>query len=60
MGYTINVSANGLCIGLYRKLSRGQQISIQRIFLPFLVGNATLQWVKEINDGLYIAGLHVV
>ncbi len=60
MGYTINVSAAGLCIGLYRRLVPGDQISIQRIFLPFLLGKATVQWVKEIGEDLFVAGLTVV
>lgn len=59
MGYTINVSATGMCIGLYRRLSKGEQVSIQRFFLPFLVGNAKVCWIKEIEQGLYIAGLQV-
>lgn len=53
---TMNVSSSGLCMYLFEKMEKGQEITINDEH-PALKGRARVQWINKLENSFFIAGL---
>lgn len=56
---TRNVSRAGVCVYLFEKIEKGQEIIISDDH-PVIRGKARVQWITELESSFYIAGLKFV
>jgi hypothetical protein len=52
----VNFSSSGLCLKMHTSLSEGQSI-VLKTELPNNCRNASVRWVKQMENNLYLAGL---
>jgi hypothetical protein len=55
-GRVINVGDAGFCAVLYDTVESGQEIIIEKCFLPFPCRRAVVRWVKGFQLDIFIAG----
>ncbi len=56
IGFTLNLSASGLCFYTPERLNKGQEIVIKSNF-PDFSKKATVCWIKKYNSAFYKLGL---
>jgi len=56
---TINISSLGLCAYLFNTYPRGAKLYLKSE-LPVKHCIATVQWVRQKEDGLFLTGLHFI
>ncbi len=56
-GLATNISKSGICLHLYKTLDKGDSITFKSS-LNNSCQEATLQWISEMDSGLFLAGFN--
>jgi PilZ domain len=56
-GHTLNISDSGLCLCLYHRVDKRQEITIKSSRLPFACKKAVVRWVRRVDRSTYMAGV---
>jgi hypothetical protein len=59
-GHTLNISDSGLCLCLYNRVEKKQEITIRKSNLPIGCKKAVIRWVRRVDRRTYMAGLSCI